>query len=111
VVHRGADEGQTEGHRDGALEIHHLGGDVSLIVVQRQHGVERAVQGEMKDRIGGDGTGNVEAELSGLSNRRLQFPRFFIAEQAVLAAVGIQSGHRQSRASNAQGGQGRGAAL
>lgn len=102
MIDRGADKGQADGDRDGAVEIHHFGRDVSLVVIERQHGVKGTFPGQMEDGIGGDGADDIQTEGAGVSDGGFQFPGFLMAEQAMFAAMGVKSGDRQSGAGYTQ---------
>lgn len=93
----GADDGQAECDVDGVSEGAGFDGDVALVVVDRDHGVEAAVEGGFEEGIGGDGADRVEAESVGPVDGWGDELRFLESEEAVFAGVGIETGDADAR--------------
>src|SRR5207248_8833428 len=74
------------------LEAERLHRDVALVVIHRDDDVELAAAGAREERVGGQGTGDVEAvgagRLDGGNDRAL----LLVAEQALLAGVRVEPG-------------------
>ena len=89
MIDAGTQEGQTEGQGDCALEIQGLGGDVALIVVQRQYGGVASQLGLVEYRIGADGADHPEAALLCFGDGGHHFLNFLIPEQTMFTAVRV----------------------
>src|SRR5207302_5410924 len=84
------------------LEAERLHRDVTLVVIHRDDDVELAAAGPREERVGGKGTGDVEAvgagRLDGGNDRVL----LLVAEEALLAGVRVEPGHRDAAARSAE---------
>lgn len=107
VVHAGADDGEAKGGVYGGFEGDHLHGDVALIVIHADHGIEFLTAGRGEGGVGGHGAGDVNAfGGSGFQCGDDEAFFFTFTEQAVLAGVGIQAADEQLRSVAADEAQG-----
>ena len=96
MVHTRAKKRQAEGQTDGAVEIQRFRGNVPLVVVKRDHSVEMTLLRQVKNGVGRDRSGDVEAPGPQILHGRCDFLDFLAAEHAPLAAVRIQRRHCNS---------------
>jgi len=98
VVDGRADDGESQGDVDASFEIEQLQRDVALVVVHADDGVEFfAADGQVKDGVGREGSFHGHSLLLRPLDRGPYLLDFFIAENTVLAGVGIQARHRNAR--------------
>ena len=91
MVDARAEEGEAQSQGNGAVEVEGLRRDVALVVVEGEDGRVAARRGLMKNGVGADRPGRLEAAGAGLRDRGLDGPPLLVAEEAVLAAVGVQA--------------------
>src|SRR5471032_1291093 len=103
MIHRRADHFQPDRHVHARLEPEHLDRTMSLIVIHRDHEVEVTTARTEKERVGRQGTGDIESTfLQDLDRRDDLFFLLAITEQAVFARVRIDAAHANARLRNSR---------
>ncbi len=102
MIDGGSQEGQAARHTDCTFKIQSLGGNVTLVVIQRQHRVEASCFCQVENGIGRNGAHDQVAPGLGLSHRRLNLPGLFVAEKPMFPGMWVQAGNRQRRLLDAQ---------
>lgn len=93
VVDGSADDVEAEGDVDAAMEVEELHGNVALVVVHADDGVELALDGLEEDRVGRMGAGGGDALLLCVLDGGRDFIDFLTAEGAALAGMRVEAGH------------------
>ncbi len=88
---------QAERHVHGAVEADRLEGDVPLVVVHRDHGVELTADRAMEQSVGGDRPDRRRSRRLAPLDRRGNDPHLLVAEQAPLAGMRVQPRHPHAR--------------
>src|SRR6478752_5804055 len=94
VVDGGADDGQPDRDVDARLEPEHLDGPVPLVVVHRDDEVVVAAAGEEEEGVGRERAVHVDAVGASRLDPRVDLRLLLaVAEEAVLAGVGVDAAH------------------
>ena len=102
VVDGRADDRQPAGHVDGVIGVEQLDRDVALVVVHGDHEVVATRAGGPEDGVARQRPGHVGARGPQALDRRPEHTLLLLAEQAALAGMGIEAGHRQARRADPQ---------
>ena len=88
-------KGQPQGERDRLEEVVGLGGDVPLVVIEREDGVVPALDPHVVDGVRAHGSLHVEAPPAGLLHGRREDLVVLSTEEPSIAAVRVEPGHAQ----------------
>ena len=103
MIDRGTNDGQA--HRDihPQFKFSHLERDVPLVMIHGHDPIEVAAFGAGENRIWGNGAADVPPTCPRLLYRWADLMNLFIAEQPMLAGMGIEPRHRQTWLRHAHG--------
>jgi hypothetical protein len=97
VIHRGTNDGYTEGCVDRRLEVQQLHRNMALIVVHRHHKVVRTMCGAEKDRVRRHRPFTIHAHRLAGFDGWLDELLILGAEQTMFSGVGIQPADSDAR--------------
>ena len=98
MVDAGADDRQAQGDIHRIVEMQQLQGNQPLVVVHADHRVAGPLNREVEQGVRAVRSARGDSLLLGRADRRRDQALFLVAEQALLAGVGIERQDRQARA-------------
>ena len=90
-------EREAADQRDAAVEAHQLHGDLTLVVVHGENGIEVAVLGPQEHRVRRERPLDREPLGSGLLDRRLDDVDLLATEIAAVARMRVEARDRDAR--------------